>query len=91
MKKRDPRPICYCNVYKFPHKADSKRCGGRTFMEFYLYNIRELCEQCNCFNEEESSCDAAEGRESLKEAECYIERVSQQPSEKLPITMEDIL
>lgn len=88
--KKDPRPHCTCPVYPFPHKADSKKCSGRAFLELYLYNISELCMQCNCYNEDEHSCDALEGRESLKEAECYRERVSQNPSERLPTTMSDL-
>lgn len=91
MKTRDQRPHCYCTVYPFPHKAVSKKCGGRAFTGFYLYNIQQDCNQCNCYREESHSCDVMDGRESLQEAECYRERILHHPNEKLPIKMEDVI
>lgn len=85
MKKRDPRPICYCSAYHFPHKIGGK-CTGQVFVEFHFYNVRECCEQCNCFNDHDYSCDVATGLESIKHAECYMDRLHHYPSERLPLT-----
>lgn len=87
-KYKDPRPICTCSAYSFPHKIGGK-CTGKAFFEFYFYCDRELCEQCNCFNDDRSpmSCDVLDGTESIKEAECFIERLHQFPSEHLPLTL----
>ena len=88
-KKKDPRPICYCKSYSFPHKIGGK-CKGQTFAQFYFYNVREACSECNCLNDDRTpiSCDVVDGTESIKEAECYRERVHSYPSEKLPLQFE---
>lgn len=85
-RKPDDRPICDCSAYKFPHKIGGK-CTGDAFLEFYFYNIRQCCEQCNCFRDDQTpaTCDAMNGAESISEAECYIERVHYHPGEHLPI------
>ena len=90
-KRKDPRPICRCEAYSFPHKIGGK-CTGKAFLEFYFYcGNRELCEECNCFNDDRSpiSCDVIDGVESIREAECYRERLHQFPSENLPIQYEE--
>lgn len=86
LKRNDNRPVCNCNAYKFPHKIGGK-CKGQVFAEFYFYKDRDLCDQCNCFNDhcEPISCDVVTGTESIKEAECFIERVHSYPSERLPL------
>lgn len=87
LKRNDNRPICWCNVYKFPHKIGGK-CKGQEFTQFYFNYQRQLCHECNCLNE--NSCDVVDGRESIKHAECYIDRVHCNPSEKLPLTFHDL-
>lgn len=86
-RRKDPRPICTCSAYKFPHKIGGK-CTGRDFAEFHFYNDKSSCEFCNCFNNDRTpfSCDVVDGTESIKEAECYRERCHYNPSERLPLT-----
>lgn len=88
MTYRDPRPICDCSAYSFPHKVGGGKCRATMYTEFYLYNIKEHCAQCNCFNESENSCDVAQGLESIKEGDCYQEALSQSPGEHLQISWE---
>ena len=82
----DKRPICSCRAYSFPHRVGGL-CRGIDFFEFYLNCNRELCEGCNCFNDDRSpiSCDVLDGIEDKKEAECYRERLEQFPGEYLPL------
>lgn len=86
--RNDQRPICNCHAYKFPHKIGGK-CKGIVFATFYFNNDKDLCSQCNCFNDDRSpiSCDVVGGTESINEAECYRERVHQYPKEKLPLQL----
>ena len=28
MKKRDKRPVCRCDAYKFPHRLDKRYCAS---------------------------------------------------------------
>ena len=88
-KRNDKRPICNCHTYKFPHKIGGK-CKGEVFAEFYFYNDRDLCSQCNCFNDgcEPVSCDVVTGAEDIKHGECYRERLHSFPAEKLPLQYE---
>lgn len=88
MTYRDPRPICNCKAYSFPHKCGGGKCTGKVFTEFYLHNIKEHCSQCNCFNDENNTCDVADERESLKHGECYQEALSQHSGEHLQISWE---
>lgn len=81
----DQRPICDCNAYRFPHKVGG-RCTGAAFAEWHFYNDRSCCEFCNCLRDD-GRCDAVMGLESIKEAECYQERVHAHPGERLPILM----
>ncbi len=85
-KRKDDRPLCECNAYRFPHKIGGK-CKGNDFLEYYLYNDQELCNQCNCFRDDITpfQCDALNGAEDIKNAECYIERIHSYPGEYLPI------
>ena len=83
--RKDPRPICDCSAYPFPHKIGGK-CKGTAFAEFYFYFDREHCEQCNCMNGNE--CDVVTGRESINEAECYAERLHSFPAEHLPLEVD---
>lgn len=71
-----------CGAYDFPHKVGGK-CKGEKFIEHYLYYNREFCDQCNCFNE--GACDVLCGREDIKHAECFQERLHMYPGEHLPI------
>lgn len=87
LKRDDPRPICWCKAYKFPHKIGGK-CKGQAFTEFYFNNQRQVCNECNCLND--NRCDVADGRESITEAECYRDRVHCNPSERLPLTFHDL-
>ena len=89
MRRKDLRPICKCTAYRFPHKIGGK-CRGRTFTQFYYWNIKELCDGCNC-DRDGVSCDVSEGLESVKYAGCYVEFCHTQPSETLPIKLEDIM
>ena len=90
LKRNDPRPICCCNAYKFPHKIGGK-CTGKAFFEFYFYCDRSMCDQCNLYNDDRSpnTCDALDGIESIKESECYRERLHQFPSGALPLTFDE--
>lgn len=85
MASKDPRPVCNCPAYGFPHRATSKKCSGREFTLYYFTFVRELCNECNCNNEAAHKCDVAEGIESLKEAECYQEELRLNPGGTLPI------
>lgn len=87
MKRKDPRPICNCSAYPFPHKIGGK-CKGIDFAEFFFYQggEREVCNQCNCLNGDK--CDVVEGLESINEAECYRERLKYNPSEHLPLELD---
>ena len=87
MSKPDSRPICTCSVYKFPHRIGGK-CSGSTFAEFYFYNNRSLCNECNCNNDNE--CDVVTGRESINEAECYEEAKHSYPGERLIMSFTQI-
>lgn len=92
-KRNDQRPICDCNAYNFPHKIGGK-CKGQAFTEFYLSNIKQSCNQCNCLNDDRTliTCDVVDGRESIKEVECYRDAVHYHPSEHLQIewSIEDV-
>ncbi len=85
-KRNDQRPVCDCNAYSFPHKIGGK-CKGQAFAEFYFYNQKDACSECNCLNDarEPISCDVINGTESIKEAECYRDAVHYHPSEHLQI------
>lgn len=78
----DKRPICDCSAYKFPHRVGG-RCKGYDFTTFYFYNIKELCELCNCNNN--GSCDASTGLENIRHAECYQEALREKSGEHLII------
>ena len=82
----DTRPICNCNAYKFPHKIGGK-CKGITFATFYFYNVKQLCNECNCLNDE--NCDVVYGKESIKEGECYQYQEHYCESEHLPLTFKE--
>lgn len=69
----DRRPICKCSAYKFPHKIGGK-CKGSEFTENYYVYDGSACKFCNCNSGGE--CQVAVGQESIKEAECYNEAVS---------------
>lgn len=86
-KRYDPRPICDCDAYPFPHKIGGK-CKGTVFAEFQFYNVKEYCEFCNCNND--TSCDVATGRESINEAECYIAAKHYAPAEHLIISFHQL-
>lgn len=86
MKRKDDRPICTCSAYNFPHKIGG-RCDGSAFTEFYYYNNHSLCNSCNC--NYSNMCDVADGRESIKEAECYIEAIHTSPGEYLQLEIEE--
>ena len=83
-KRKDPRPICDCDAYPFPHKIGGK-CQGTAFVGFYFFHNgdRSVCKQCNCYSD--GNCDVFDGRESILEGECYRERQHYHPSEHLPI------
>ena len=86
---KDKRPICDCNARTYPHKIDDKKCGGRKYFQYVLIFEPSHCEYCNCFREEDVSCDALDGRESIKGAECYIDAIHYRPGEHLPLTPEE--
>ena len=88
-KRYDPRPLCKCKAYKFPHKANGGYCNCIEFLELYFYNDHSLCNGCNCFNEDQFICEAQYGIESINEAECFEERKHSFPSEYIPIKIED--
>tara|TARA_R110000744_G_scaffold380568_1_gene503225 strand:+ start:10308 stop:10607 length:300 start_codon:yes stop_codon:yes gene_type:complete len=83
-KRKDPRPICDCSAYSFPHKIGGK-CKGKAFAEFHFYNVKSECELCNCFNDDRTptSCDVVDGTESIFEGECYRDAAKYNPSEHL--------
>lgn len=85
-KRNDQRPVCNCKAYGFPHKIGGK-CKGQSFTEFYFYNNKNVCKECNCFNDDRTpiTCDVVEGTESIKEAECYRDAVHSHPGEHLQI------
>lgn len=60
---------------------------GKKFFEFELM-MRTHCNCCNCFRETDGGCDALDGRESIKEAECYLDALHYAPSEHLQIELE---
>lgn len=86
---KDQRPICNCNLYKFPHKIGGK-CTGRAFTDFYFTNVKECCIMYNCRNDLYGCCDVSAGAESISNAECFIEQKHYHPGEHLPLTIEDI-
>ncbi len=86
MKRKDNRPICTCTAYSFPHRIGAK-CKGYAFTEFYYHNIHTLCNECNCASS--NQCEVANGQESIKEAECYIDRLHYYPGEQLPLKIEE--
>ena len=88
MKKIDNRPICNCKAYSFPHKVGGK-CKGHDFLHFYFTHIKTLCSVCNCNAAYE--CEAATGKESIKEAECFLEAHTETPSYHLLLKIEDII
>lgn len=88
-KRKDPRPICDCDAYNFPHKIGGK-CKGRAFLEFYFYCDTSICNECNCYNEDVHCCDALYGKESIKEAECYREQLHYCPGGHLPLQFIEI-
>ena len=88
VKPMDNRPICNCKAYPFPHKVGGK-CTGSDFLQFYFTHIKELCSSCNC--NASTECEAATGKESIKEAECFLEAHTEIPSYHLPLKIEDIL
>lgn len=85
-KRKDYRPICTCSVYGFPHRIGGK-CRGSTFTNFYFLNIQTLCDECNC--KEDNVCEVGVGKESIKEAECYIEAQHDNPGEYLPLEFKE--
>ena len=88
-KKRiriDKRPICNCKAYKHPHKIGGK-CKGQAFTEFYFYNVRVICNECNCMND--GRCDVVDGLEEIKEAECYREHILYNENEHLPLDFKE--
>lgn len=89
---KDSRPICRCKAYKFPHRVGGK-CNGSAFAKAYFEFDRDLCSLCNCYddNNQPTSCDVVDGRESIKEAECFRERIHHFPAENLPLKVEDFL
>jgi len=82
----DPRPICSCSAYSFPHRIGG-RCRGSAFTEFYYYNIHILCDECNC--QSNNQCEVAMGQESITEAECFIDAKHYRPGEFLPLEIEE--
>lgn len=91
IKRNDLRPVCNCKAYGFPHKIGGK-CKGQVFAEFYFYNEKQVCNECNCFNDDRTSitCDVVDGIESIKHAECYIDAVHHHPGEHLQIELIEI-
>jgi hypothetical protein len=85
-RKYDPRPICTCSSYKFPHRVGGK-CDGSAFAEFHFYNSKSCCGSCNCNSG--THCDVATGQESINEAECYAEAKDSGSSLYLTLTVED--
>ena len=85
-KRNDQRPICRCKAYKFPHKIGGK-CKGITFATFYFYNVKQLCNECNCLSN--NNCDVVDGLESIKEAECFRYQEHYCPAENLPLDFKD--
>jgi len=85
-KRQDPRPICTCSAYSFPHRVGGK-CDGSTFTTFYFYNIRTECEECGCNNGE--TCDVADGREIFYNAICWRDAYHYAPGEYLPFKIEE--
>lgn len=83
---KDKRPICYCPAYGFPHKIGGK-CKGTDFADFHFSYIKSSCGGCNALNEIDSitTCDVADGIENINEAECYQDRLSYHPGERLPL------
>ncbi len=88
MRKPDPRPICNCHKYTFPHKIGG-RCWGEAFVEYYHLNVREECRFCNCNNDEE--CDVYLGKGPITKGECYVAALHYAPGEHLVLefTLED--
>ncbi len=86
-RENDPRPICRCPAYAFPHRVGG-RCTGTTFAEFYFDNIQTWCKFCACNIAGE--CQVIEGNKSIKVGECYIHREQSYPGQNLPIKFEDI-
>ena len=72
MARNDTRPICTCGAYKHPHRVGG-RCKGVAFADNYFHYNGSACKFCNsnC-----GSCEVADGKESIKEAECYQEAVN---------------
>lgn len=88
-RRKDPRPICDCNAYNFPHKVGGK-CNGSEFANFHFYNVKSECEFCNCLNDDQTpiSCDVVDGTESIYEGECYRDAAKYSSGEHLILSFE---
>jgi hypothetical protein len=73
---RDGECICYCRVYRFPHRFGGGRCSGIWIAEVtWADNYgRGECTNCRLLNENnigEPVCEALEGSESVTLGDCW--------------------
>lgn len=85
-KRKDPRPICKCKAYRFPHKLGGGKCDGLAFTEYNFQFNREHCQYCNCNSG--TYCEVSTGQENLKEGECYLDAVKNQQGETVTLQFE---
>lgn len=70
-RRKDPRPICDCSSYPFPHKLGEGKCDGSDFAEEQYYHNPVGCTYCNLNTK--VGCEVIEGIEDIKHGECYQE------------------
>lgn len=93
MKRIRIQVTCECTAYNFPHRIGGGKCYGRVWCESYREIDSNLCDTCNCFNN--NSCDVVNGLECFKFGECYLNELHTEEKKSsygnLPKSLEQIM
>ena len=81
---------CVCSAYPFPHRIGGGQCTGTEWSASYMEVDSANCQTCNC-NTQDGSCDVANGAESFKECEGYMDYLHTQVGIKLPKPIEEFI